>query len=108
RRTRRASPPARRIPKEIPMTAIQSLVGTPLAGALGWALFHSIWQGVVAAMLLAAVVSGTRAARVRYAASWTALLAVVAAFGITLLRLLQTPTAQSAVAPLRRAPVPAG
>ena len=34
------------------MMALENLVHTPLAQALGWTLFHSLWEGAVAAMLL--------------------------------------------------------
>ena len=30
------------------MTLLQALVHTPFAGALGWAIFHSLWEGTVA------------------------------------------------------------
>ena len=61
-------------------------VTTPLAHAIGWALFHFIWQGAAIALLLAGVLYLWRpsSARVRYAAACVALFAMPVVFGITL------------------------
>lgn len=52
--------------------------------ALGWTLFHFLWEGAAIALLLAMVLAATRSPRVRYTAACAALLAMLAAFGITL------------------------
>jgi bla regulator protein blaR1 len=56
-----------------------------MAGAIGWALFHSLWQGAILSVVFAAVLLAVRSPRVRYAAACAAMLA---GFGLTLLRLL--------------------
>ena len=70
------------------MIALQNLVNTPLAAALGWTLFHTLWEGAVVAAVLFAALHFTRSARSRYAASCIAMIAVLAGFGLTLLLLL--------------------
>jgi GWxTD domain-containing protein len=54
---------------------------------LGWALMHSLWQGLIIALGLASVLAMTRSARVRYAAGLAsmALMTVVFAGTLTLL-----------------------
>lgn len=64
---------------------IEVIVQTPFNEAIGWALFHSLWQGALAALPVA-LIRGP--ARVRYAAGCAALLGIVCAFGFTLWRLL--------------------
>ncbi len=68
------------------MNALSKLVETPLAQAVGEALFHFLWQGTVIAALLAALlmVLRPRPARVRYVAAVVALLAMPLAFAATL------------------------
>jgi GWxTD domain-containing protein len=66
------------------MTLLEMLVHTPLANAFGWAIFHSLWQGAGAALLLAVTLSMTRSPRVRYAVASLALLAVFIGFVVTL------------------------
>lgn len=68
------------------MTLLHALVHTPFAGALGWTIFHSLWEGAVAALVLAVALSVIRSSRVRYCAACIALLAIVAAFAVTLWR----------------------
>jgi GWxTD domain-containing protein len=70
------------------MKLLESWVQSPLAGAAGWALFHSLWQGAVAAALLAPVLGAVRSARARYAAGIAALTAVLVSFSITFALLL--------------------
>ncbi len=70
------------------MRPLQVLVHTPLAGALGWTIFHSLWEGAVAALVLAIMLSAIRSSRGRYYAACIALLAIVAAFGVTLWRFM--------------------
>jgi GWxTD domain-containing protein len=52
--------------------------------ALGWTLFHFLWEGAAVALLLAMVLMVCRSARVRYGAACAAMLAMLAAFGATL------------------------
>jgi hypothetical protein len=68
------------------MTLLESWVQTPLAQALGWTLFHSLWEGVLAAAALAAALCVIHSSRVRYIAGCVALLAVLAGFGLTFAR----------------------
>lgn len=65
------------------MTAIARLVETPLAKALGWTLFHSLWEGALAALVLLAALLVMRSPRARYASACAAMLGVLAAFAIT-------------------------
>src|SRR4051812_30701313 len=70
------------------MTAFETLVRTPLAGALGWTLLHSLWEGTIAAAGLAFVLSVARSSRVRYAASCLALIGILLSAVITLARVM--------------------
>jgi bla regulator protein BlaR1 len=65
------------------MTAFGHLVHTPLAKALGWTLFHSLWQGALAALILLAVLLVVRSPRARYAWACVAMSGVLAGFGLT-------------------------
>src|SRR5258705_7168549 len=60
---------------------MESLLQQPLIMALGWALLHFLWQGVLIAMLLGGVNLLLRraGAGVRYAAACAAMLAMLAA-----------------------------
>lgn len=66
--------------------ALERWVRLPLAEGLGWALFHSLWQGAVIALGLAAAVGIFRPSspRVRYALACLALGAFPLVFGVTL------------------------
>src|SRR5712692_8623016 len=70
------------------MRLLESWVATPLAGAVGWTLLHSLWEGAIIAAALAAALLAIRSPRARYAAACVALLAMVAAFGLTLVRMM--------------------
>jgi beta-lactamase regulating signal transducer with metallopeptidase domain len=61
------------------MNAISSLLGTPLAQAIGWALLHLLWQGVLVAAILAATLAllSKQSANARYLASCGALALLV-------------------------------
>ncbi len=59
---------------------LRNLVQTPPARALGWTLFHSLWEGALAATALSGVLFAVRSARARYAAACMAMLAIFAAF----------------------------
>lgn len=63
------------------MTLLAAVSSSPLAAALGWSILHSLWQGALAAALLA--LSFNHSARWRYAAACIALLAMLAAFAAT-------------------------
>jgi len=66
------------------MTTLQNLVETPLTKALGWTLFHSLWEGAIVAAVLFAALCLIRSARVRYTAGCVAMLAILAGFASTL------------------------
>jgi GWxTD domain-containing protein len=68
------------------MNLLESWIHTPLAEALGWTLFHFLWEGaLIAALLLVALfVCRPAAARLRYGLACGALLGMPLAFGITL------------------------
>jgi GWxTD domain-containing protein len=51
--------------------------------AIGWALFHFLWEGAAIALVLAIALALCNSARSRYAAACTALLVMLAAFGAT-------------------------
>ncbi len=76
------------------MTGIlESLVRTPMCDALGWALYHSLWQGTVLALLLAAMLEFTKSSRTRYTAACLALITALAEFVATFVR--QLPPSQA-------------
>jgi len=66
------------------MRLLEAWVATPLAQAVGWTLFHSLWEGMVIAAALAAALVGIRPARARYAAAWVAMLVMLGGIGFTL------------------------
>jgi GWxTD domain-containing protein len=70
------------------MKLLEACVASPLTWALGWTLLHSLWEGALIAAALAALLVAVRSPRARYAAACLALLAMLAAFGVTLLRLM--------------------
>ena len=72
------------------MIAMESLFRQPLVIALGWALVHFLWQGVLIALVLGGVNLLLRraGAGLRYAAAYTAMLAMMAAAAGTLLWLV--------------------
>ena len=63
---------------------LEAGVRTPLAGAAGWALLHSLWEGAILAAALAAALMVLRSPRARYGAACAAMLATFVAFGFTL------------------------
>src|SRR5258708_5643121 len=73
------------------MRLLQPWVETALAGAVGWTLLHSLWEGAIIAAALAAALLAMRSPRARYAAACIALLAMVACFGLTLVRMMPEP-----------------
>jgi TonB family protein len=74
------------------MKPLENFIGSPLAGAIGWAVLHSLWEGAAIAALLAVVLVAVRSPRVRYAAAGVAMIAVVAGFGVTLVRMMPDAT----------------
>ena len=70
------------------MNLLQNWVETPGATALVWTLIHSLWEGALVALLLAAALSVLRGSRARYAAACIALLVLLAGFGLTFANLL--------------------
>jgi len=83
------------------MNTLAACVDTPVAKALGWTLFHFLWEGAaIAALLLVALhVLRPAAARVRYGLACAALLAMPLAFAITLGVSLPAQPARFAVHP---------
>ncbi len=70
------------------MRLLEVVVRTPLSDALGWTLFHSLWEGIVIAAVFAALMALVRSPRIRYLAGCFALLTMVGSFVITLLLFL--------------------
>jgi hypothetical protein len=70
------------------MTLLDLVVRTPVAEALGWTLFHSLWEGFLVAAAFGALLVSVRSPRIRYAAGSIALLAMIASFVITLIYFL--------------------
>jgi GWxTD domain-containing protein len=68
------------------MNYLEAWAQAPVAKALGWSLIHFLWEGVLIALLLAAILFSCRrgSARLRYALCCLALLAMVAGFGLTI------------------------
>ena len=62
------------------MSLLEIWVRTPAATALGWTLAHSLWEGALVALLLAAALGALRSARARYAAACVAMLALLGGF----------------------------
>ena len=79
------------------MTAAAAWAHLPLVKALGWALAHFVWQAALIALLLAAALRVLRSARARYGAACGAMLAMLAAFAITLA--LSVPDQRTAAPP---------
>ena len=79
------------------MNGMANLLSGPLVQAIGWALLHAMWQGVLVAAILAAALAllQRQSANARYLASCGALVIIV---GLSLV------TAIRAYAPLRTAP----
>jgi GWxTD domain-containing protein len=91
------------------VTLVETWVQTPLAQAIGWTLVHSLWEGALVALLLAAALAAMRSSRARYAAACLAMLAMLAGFGFTFARLTpRQPSHVAIIANARGASVPAG
>ncbi|HXI44472.1 MAG TPA: GWxTD domain-containing protein [Bryobacteraceae bacterium] len=83
------------------MRLLENWVATPLAGAAGWTLLHSLWEGAIIAGVLAVALGVLRSPRGRYAAACTAMLLMLGGFGLTLVRMMPESAygARSAPAP---------
>jgi GWxTD domain-containing protein len=73
------------------MTLLELWVHTPFAQSLGFALAHSLWEGVPIAAILAVSLCVARSSRARYAAACAAMLLMLVSFGVTLVRLMPQP-----------------
>src|ERR1700683_427313 len=67
------------------------LAQSPLARSVSLALAHSLWEGVLIAVILAAALCVARSSRARYGAACAAMLLMLASFGVTLVLLLRKP-----------------
>ena len=82
------------------MRLLETWVATPLAGAAGWTLMHSLWEGAIIAAALAVALGTVRSPRARYAAACAAMLIMLGGFGLTLVRMMpEARSGRSAVAP---------
>src|SRR5208282_2105628 len=70
------------------MRLLENFVDSPLAGAIGWTLLHSLWEGTLVSALLAAVLVAARSPRARYAAACAAMLLMLGGFSLTLIVLV--------------------
>jgi GWxTD domain-containing protein len=70
------------------VTLVETWVQTPLAQAIGWTLVHSLWEGALVVVVLAAALGAMRSSRARYAAACLAMLAMLAGFGFTFARVM--------------------
>jgi GWxTD domain-containing protein len=70
------------------MKFFEVLVHGRLAEALGWTIVHSLWQGAIIALALAALLTLARSSRIRYTAACSAMLAMLFAAVITFVRVL--------------------
>src|SRR5712664_818852 len=61
------------------MNGIGTLLGSPIGQAIGWALLHLLWQGLLVAAILAATLAllARQSANARYLASCGALVLLV-------------------------------
>ena len=66
------------------MRALDVLVKTQLAEAVGWTLVHFLWEGALIAALFGVLLTTIRSPRIRYIAGCGALFAMLASFTITL------------------------
>ena len=65
------------------MSLLEIWVHTPAAAALGWTVAHSLWEGALVALVLAAALGVLRTSRARYAAGCLAMLALLIGFCLT-------------------------
>jgi len=70
------------------MNYLKTFIETPLAGAIGWTVLHSLWEGAIISGALAAVLVAVRSPRIRYAAASTAMLMMLIGFSFTFARMM--------------------
>jgi GWxTD domain-containing protein len=70
------------------MNYLEHFVASPVSGAIGWTILHSLWQGAVCAALLAVVILAIGSPRIRYAAACAVMLVMLVAFSLTLAHFL--------------------
>src|SRR3954471_21127031 len=70
------------------MTLLTNWIQTPIAKAVGWTLFHFLWQGIAIAAVLAVALLFLRDARLRYAAACLGLAAMLTISFATFVRVL--------------------
>lgn len=70
------------------MNILEHFVWSPMAGAIGWALLHSLWEGAIISALLATALMAFRSPRARYAAACVAMLAMLATFVLSIIYLV--------------------
>jgi GWxTD domain-containing protein len=61
-----------------------------VADALGWTVFHSLWEGVIVAIALAATLTAIRSPRARYGAACLAMLVMLGGFALTFVHEMPT------------------
>src|ERR1022692_449006 len=83
------------------MSVLDIWVHTPAAAALGWTLAHSLWQGALAALALAAALGVLRSSRARYAAGCLAMLALLSGLCVTFQHVLAEQRMQGGFSPAR-------
>src|SRR5689334_19420160 len=87
------------------MNVLTNWIHTPAAGALGWTIFHSLWEGAAIAAALWAALRCLKSSRGKYAAACLALAAMLAVWGGTFARVLPQQPRPGAVS-LRLPPRP--
>ena len=65
------------------MNFLETWVESPLAGAIGWTLLHTLWEGAILAALLASMLLVVRSPRARYAAACVAMVVMLGSVGVT-------------------------
>src|SRR5437762_7838536 len=82
------------------MSAMDSILSGPLAQAIGWALVHLLWQGVLVAAILAAALAlmQRQSANARYLAACGALVLLIA-LGVATAYHVYEPAAPAAAFP---------
>jgi GWxTD domain-containing protein len=88
------------------MTLPRYLAESPAVQALGWTLFHLLWEGSAIALALAVVHSFARSPKVRYAAACAAMGVVLSCFAITFVRLRGSERAWNVSPPVRQVLLP--
>ncbi len=65
------------------MKFLETWVESPLAGAIGWTLLHTLWEGAILSALLASMLLVVRSPRARYAAACIAMVIMLGGVGLT-------------------------